>query len=130
MQNEEGLYWISNFYVSRALQGDGLGSAVLDTVESVAINEPLNARVLALNAIFKDDPEREEKYAALGLSIPPVSEYPEFECANFVQFSNQEWYERRGYQIGKSVEKLFSKTDSTGKEWYWNAVFMRKEVLR
>ena len=69
----EGLYWISNFYVSRALQGSGLGSATLDTIETIATSEPLNAKTLAMNAINKHDPGREEKYEALGLPIPPVS---------------------------------------------------------
>ncbi|KAI9740026.1 MAG: hypothetical protein M1818_004777 [Claussenomyces sp. TS43310] len=72
-QNAEGLYWISNFYVSRALQGSGLGSAAMDTVENLAISEPLCAKTLAMNAINKDDPDREEKYKALGLTIPPAS---------------------------------------------------------
>jgi hypothetical protein len=70
---ETGWFWISNFYVSRALQGSGLGRAAMDAVEGMAISEPLNARVLALNAICKVDGEREEKYGALGLVIPPVS---------------------------------------------------------
>ena len=72
-KNEEGLYGISIFYVSRALQGSGLGRAAMDTVESLAISEPLCAKTLALNAINKDDPDREEKYKALGLTIPPAS---------------------------------------------------------
>jgi GNAT superfamily N-acetyltransferase len=71
--SETGWFWISNFYVSRALQGGGLGRAAMDTVENMAISEPLNARVLGLNAICAEDGEREEKYAALGLPIPPVS---------------------------------------------------------
>ncbi|KAF8865411.1 hypothetical protein BDZ45DRAFT_668825 [Acephala macrosclerotiorum] len=112
--NAEGVYGISNFYVSRALQGSGLGTAAMDTVEDIAISEPLNAKILALNAINKFDPEREEKYKALGVEIP--------------LFSNQEWYERRGYQIYKEEKKLFSKVDSTGKSWYWNAVFLKKEI--
>ncbi|KAH8679665.1 hypothetical protein BGZ60DRAFT_400400 [Tricladium varicosporioides] len=112
--NEPGMYWISNFYISRALQGSGLGRAAMDTVEKIAISEPLCAKILGLNAINKEDPEMEEKYSALGLTIPP--------------FSNQGWYERRGYQIYKHVEKLFSKVDKTGKEWYWNAVFLKKEI--
>lgn len=86
----------------------------MDTVEDIAISEPLNAKILALNAINKFDPEREEKYKALGVEIP--------------LFSNQEWYERRGYQIYKEEKKLFSKVDSTGKSWYWNAVFLKKEI--
>jgi len=44
------------------------------------------------------------------------------------QFSNQEWYERRGYQIYNRLEKAFSKVDATGKSWYWNAVFLKKEI--
>jgi hypothetical protein len=73
----EGLYWISNFYVSRALQGSRLGSATLDTIETIATSEPLNAKTLAMNAINKHDPGREEKYEALGLPIPPVSSWLE-----------------------------------------------------
>jgi len=128
-KNEEGLYWISNFYVSRALQGIGLGTAAMNTVENLAISEPLNAKILALNAINKIDPEREEKYKALGLVIPLVS-VPglKVEFANDVKFSNQEWYERRGYRVYTNVESLFSKVDSTGKTWSWNAVFMKKEI--
>lgn len=44
----------------------------MDFVESLAISEPLCAKILGLNAISKDDPEREEKYKALGLTIPPA----------------------------------------------------------
>ncbi|CZR55211.1 uncharacterized protein PAC_05098 [Phialocephala subalpina] len=113
--NEQGVYGISNFYVSRALQGSGLGTAAMNTIENIAISEPLCAKVLALNAINKVDNEREEKYKALGLVIP--------------EFSNQEWYERRGYQRYKETEKCFSKVDSTGKSWYWNAVFLKKDIV-
>ena len=45
----------------------------MDTVESIAISEPLNAKILGLNAINKVDEDREEKYKALGLVIPEVS---------------------------------------------------------
>lgn len=44
----------------------------MDTIEDLAISEPLCAKTLALNAISKDDPERQEKYAALGLVVPKV----------------------------------------------------------
>jgi len=46
----------------------------MDTLENLAIAEPLCAKILALNAINKIDPEREEKYKVLGLTIPPASE--------------------------------------------------------
>lgn len=73
LKNEEGLYWIGPLYVSRALQGTGLGRATMDTIENLAISAPLFAKTLALDAISKVDPEREEKYKALGLTIPLVS---------------------------------------------------------
>ena len=44
----------------------------MDTIERIAISEPLCAKILALNAINKEDPEREEKYKACNLVIPPV----------------------------------------------------------
>lgn len=49
--------------------------------------------------------------------------------ADMEQFSNQEWYERRGFKVYRDVGKLFSKVDSTGKTWSWDAVFMRKDLL-
>ncbi|KAH7403706.1 hypothetical protein BKA64DRAFT_722394 [Cadophora sp. MPI-SDFR-AT-0126] len=110
----KGSYWISNFYVSRALQSSGLGTAAMDTVERIATSEPLNAKMLGLNAINKVDPGREEKYEALKLPIPP--------------FSNQGWYERRGYKVYMDIPKAFSKTDSNGKVWSWDAVCLKKKI--
>ena len=72
-EDTAGLYWISKFYISHALQGRGLGGAAMDTIEDLAISEPLCAKTLALDSIDKDDPQREEKYKALGLTIPPAS---------------------------------------------------------
>ncbi|KAH7304887.1 hypothetical protein BKA65DRAFT_610885 [Rhexocercosporidium sp. MPI-PUGE-AT-0058] len=110
----EGSYWISNFYVSRALQSSGLGRAAMDTAERIATSEPLNARMLGLNAINKVDVNREEKYEALKLPIPP--------------FSNQGWYESRGYVVYMDIPKAFSKTDSTGKVWFWDAVCLKRKI--
>jgi len=45
----------------------------MDTIENLAISEPLCAKILVLNAINKEDPDMEEKYKALGLTIPPAS---------------------------------------------------------
>lgn len=45
----------------------------MDMVENLAISAPLFAKTLALNAICKIDPEREEKYRALGIVLPLVS---------------------------------------------------------
>ncbi|KAH8701915.1 hypothetical protein BGW36DRAFT_458730 [Talaromyces proteolyticus] len=114
-KNENGVYWISNFYISKALQRSGLGKAAMDSIEKFAVSEPLYAKTLALNTVDdRGDPEREEKYKAHGMEIPPVS--------------NQEWYERRNYQVYTHAEKLFSTVDLTGKTCHWNAVFLRKNI--
>jgi GNAT superfamily N-acetyltransferase len=50
----KGIYYISTFYVSRALQGGGLGRAAMDAIERMAIEPPLNARVLALDTLSRE----------------------------------------------------------------------------
>lgn len=50
----EGIYYISTFYVSRALQGGGLGRAAMDAIERMAIEPPLNAKVLALDTLARE----------------------------------------------------------------------------
>ena len=73
--NEEGVYWIATFYVSSVLQGTGLGRAAMDTVEHMAISEPLCAKTLALSTVANEYEWREEKWkamAALGREPPKV----------------------------------------------------------
>jgi hypothetical protein len=50
----KGIYYISTFYVSRALQGGGLGRAAMDAIEKLAIEPPLNAKVLALDTLSRE----------------------------------------------------------------------------
>lgn len=45
----KGIFYISTFYISRALQGGDLGRAAMDALESMAIDPPLCAKVLALD---------------------------------------------------------------------------------
>ncbi|CAL3968965.1 unnamed protein product [Diplocarpon coronariae] len=111
---EDGL-WISSFYVLRAIQSNGLGRAAMDTAETIAISEPLNAKNLGLNAISKMDVDQAEKYTALNLPIP--------------KFSTQEWYERRGYQTYRYIPKELSQADSTGRTWYWDTVCLKKNIV-
>lgn len=42
--------------------------------------------------------------------------------------SNQDWYARRGYVVFKRVEEKWSEKDPMGKEWWFPAVFMRKDI--
>lgn len=50
----------------------------MDTAERIATSEPLNARMLGLNAINKVDPDCQEKYDALNLPIPAVRSFSVF----------------------------------------------------
>jgi hypothetical protein len=67
-----GLYFISTFYISAALQGTGLGRAAMDAVESMANSEPLCAKTLALSSVSRESNERGEKWEALGREPPKV----------------------------------------------------------
>ncbi|KAF4497364.1 hypothetical protein FAGAP_6467 [Fusarium agapanthi] len=51
---KEGVYWIKTFYVSKALRSKGIGRAAMDIVESMAIEEPLCAKTLALDTAEKE----------------------------------------------------------------------------
>jgi hypothetical protein len=60
-----GIYRISSFYISTALQSAGLGGAAMDEIESLATAEPLNARTLTLGTAAKEYVGRKEKWEAL-----------------------------------------------------------------
>ncbi|KAL2061224.1 hypothetical protein VTL71DRAFT_7497 [Oculimacula yallundae] len=108
-----GLYCITTFYISRAIQSGGLGSAAMDKVESEAVHEPLNAKVLSLDTLANSSHGRAEIWIEMGMEVPP--------------FSNQDWYERRGYKPWKFVDGHI-KQMINGKMWVLNAVFMKKTV--
>jgi len=50
----KGIFYISTFYISRALQGGGLGRAAMDAIERMAIELPLNAKILALDTLARE----------------------------------------------------------------------------
>jgi Acetyltransferase (GNAT) family len=68
----KGLYCITTFYISRAIQNGGLGRAAMDTIESEAINEPLCAKVLSLDTVANESTKRKEMWAELGQTPPSV----------------------------------------------------------
>lgn len=47
---------------------------------------------------------------------------------SIAQLSNQDWYARRGYAVFKTVKKMWKEIDVKGKEWWFSAVFMRKNI--
>ncbi|KAL5319988.1 hypothetical protein ACEPPN_013047 [Leptodophora sp. 'Broadleaf-Isolate-01'] len=86
----------------------------MDAVEKMAISEPLNANVLALSTVANEYEGKAERWAALERDPPAIS--------------NQDWYARRGYMVFKTVDEMWSERDARGREWWFGAVFMRKEI--
>ncbi|KAJ5610693.1 Acyl-CoA N-acyltransferase [Penicillium lagena] len=110
----EGVFWIKTFFVTHALQSKGIGRAALDEVETMAVKEPLQARILMLDTVQKDDQRRKEFADLVYGGMPKVT--------------NQEWYARRGYRLAKTVQNYYQVPDKTGKIWDTKTVFMRKDI--
>ncbi|KAF4303914.1 acyl-n-acyltransferase [Botryosphaeria dothidea] len=111
---DSGVYWIKTFYVSHVLQNKGVGRAAMDMIEAMAVEEPLCAKVLALDTVHKDDQIRPEFFEANG-------QQPR-------KMTNHEWYARRGYREIKVAQNYYTEPDSTGKVWDIKTVFMRRDV--
>lgn len=47
----EGTYWIKSFFVSKAMQGKGVGRVAMDHIETMAVDEPLCAKILVLDTM-------------------------------------------------------------------------------
>ncbi|KAG0647766.1 hypothetical protein D0Z07_6646 [Hyphodiscus hymeniophilus] len=101
-----GIYRISSFYISTALQSAGIGGATMDAIER-----------------YPGKKERWEAKMADGIVEPP-----KVQNANVKQFSNQDWYTRRGYEVSGYRDKMWSETDSKGTVWYLTQVKMRKDI--
>lgn len=70
-----GIYRISSFYISTALQGGGVGRAAMDEIERLATTEPLNAKTLTLGTVANDYEGKRQKWEALkadGMTEPKV----------------------------------------------------------
>ncbi|KAF9786535.1 hypothetical protein IL306_001550 [Fusarium sp. DS 682] len=105
---KEGVYWIKTFYVSKALRSNGIGRAAMDIAESMAIDEPLCAKTLALDTSEKEMQKRlyrEKSGKEMGST-------------------NQDWYERRGYRL-IHMEPGFYVDDE---EPPIDAVFLRRDI--
>ncbi|KAJ5130545.1 uncharacterized protein N7515_006584 [Penicillium bovifimosum] len=109
----DNVFWIKTFYVSRTIQGKGIGRAAMDEVEAMAVREPLLAKTLMLDTVHQDDQKNEEFARATG-GAPKMT--------------NQEWYARRGYRLIKTVPGYYDVLDSKGEVWHIRTVFMRKDI--
>ena len=68
----QGIYCITTFYISRPLQSIGLGRSAMDAVEKMAVEEPLQAKILALDTVAREELADLERWKAYGKPIPPV----------------------------------------------------------
>jgi GNAT superfamily N-acetyltransferase len=64
--------WIKTLYVSRALQGIGIGGLAMEHVEAVAASPPLNARHLLLDTLCEEDQLNEDIAVAYFGQVPKV----------------------------------------------------------
>ncbi|KOS44902.1 hypothetical protein ACN38_g4140 [Penicillium nordicum] len=110
----ENVFWIKTFFIRRSIQGKGIGRAAMDEVESMAVREPLLAKILMLDTVQKDDQKREDFAKVTYGGIPKTT--------------NEEWYARRGYQLIKTVKDYYREPDRNGKVWDMRTVFMRKDI--
>lgn len=70
----EGVFWIKTLYVTHALQRKGIGRAALDEIETMAVKEPLLAKILMLDTVHQDDQRKKELAELLYGGIPKVRE--------------------------------------------------------
>lgn len=115
VEHMEDAYLISSFYVSRAIQNNGLGGAALKVLEQMATSEPLNAKLLRLNTIANEYEGKAERMLALGRKPPKVS--------------NHDWYARRGYTPYGRTDGVYPEIDKTGKVWLAAWVHMEKRIV-
>ncbi|KAI0525743.1 hypothetical protein F5B22DRAFT_251070 [Xylaria bambusicola] len=82
-----GTVWVHQLFISNALQGGGYGAATMAKVESIAAQEPMNGKWMALDTLAKEVPaEMGSMTIDVGMgNIVPVT-------------SKEEWYARQGYE--------------------------------
>ncbi|KAJ5774044.1 hypothetical protein N7457_008940 [Penicillium paradoxum] len=110
----QNIFWIKSFYVRQSIQGQGIGRAAMDEVEAMAGREPLLAKTLMLDTVHSDDQKREDFAIATFGGVPKTT--------------NQEWYNRRGYRLIKTLQNFYRVSDRNGKMWDMRTVFMRKDL--
>ncbi|TDZ38541.1 hypothetical protein C8035_v004788 [Colletotrichum spinosum] len=110
----DNLYWIKSLYVSYALQSAGIGRAAMDEVEAMATSPPLDAKVLMLDTVAREDQHRKQFVAQMPGRPPPMS--------------TQEWYARRGYRLVWSEKNFYPDLDRDGKPLGRTTVFMRRDL--
>jgi hypothetical protein len=47
-----------------------------------------------------------------------------------LKVTNEHWYKRRGYEVYRKVDQMWTSEDLEGKIWWVPGVFMRKDIGR
>lgn len=121
-RSDKTIMTIQNFFILPEYRGSGLGRQAMDLVESMATKEPFGSpqcKFITVNTLSKRyfyDEGPEWKGTLKDLAREPPA------------FSNQEWYERRGYVQWKE-EPRYEERTRDGSVVVLVASFLRKAVV-
>lgn len=106
----------------RALQSTGLGRKAMHQVERAAASPPFNCTAIALDTVTGVYQGSEESlrgfYEDRGIPRPKVIR------------TNQEWYQRQGYEIIAMKEAMYDWTHpGTGVVFHIPGVYLKKELV-
>ncbi|KAI0126701.1 hypothetical protein BJ170DRAFT_415416 [Xylariales sp. AK1849] len=114
----EGVVYVHQLYVSYALHKGGFGAAAMSQVAVVAAKEPMNARMLALDAISEDIQFRPDflnaGYHNKGIPVP--------------NRSTQSWYIQQGWEVFGRTEEGYLWNPEPGKTARFPIVYLRKPI--
>ncbi|KAI1366288.1 hypothetical protein F5Y08DRAFT_142173 [Xylaria arbuscula] len=109
-----GILSLMNFYISRALQGRGLGGAAMAFCEQMA-REEFGARAITLETVANSEVQPDSP-RRIAMKRPPLTITPE------------DWYTRHGYRVYSRRKVAWVDVDETGKEWPVGSSILRKDL--
>ncbi|KAI8959006.1 hypothetical protein F5Y11DRAFT_334428 [Daldinia sp. FL1419] len=113
-----GTVWVHQLYVSRALHGGGYGAGAMSKIETLATQNPMNAKTVALDTLSKEmqtEPEiRDLLYGEGRIPLPVVS--------------NEDWYLSQGYEVLRREKGAYIWNPQEGVTVTMNLVYMKKSV--
>lgn len=123
---ENHRFHLSAFYISKAIQGGGLGNATMAAAEHMAASV-LGAKVITLDTwdrrLIIGDEKKEWR-----------EKFDYYSTGQIMKFDPQGWYQRLGYKVIKEIEE-FNATSGyclkrpDGQAWCIPSVYMEKPVV-
>ncbi|OTB08196.1 hypothetical protein M426DRAFT_8002 [Hypoxylon sp. CI-4A] len=114
-----GTVWIHALYISRALHGGGYGAGTMAKIEELATQEPMNAKIVALDTISREmqtDPDKREFLYGEGRLPPPI-------------VVNEDWYLGLGYEVIKREDNGYLSEPHNGVRLPMRIVYMKKPIV-